>query len=142
MQRSANIQVLPHLGFGGYRTRVTARPVIYARISDDAELAGLGVARQLIDCRELAERLGLADPIEIVDNDVSAFDTRRSRPGWKQLIELVRSGDATAILAWHTDRLYRRLTDLEALATLLESHPVAITPSSPATSIYQQQRDE
>jgi site-specific DNA recombinase len=100
--------------------------VIYARISDDAELTGLGVARQLADCRDLAARLDLVDPIEIVDNDVSAFDTRRSRPGWKRLIELVRTGEASAILAWHTDRLYRRLTDLEALATLLESHPVAI----------------
>ena len=105
---------------------MVGRPVIYARISDDVELTGLGVARQTADCRDLASRLGLADPVEIIDNDVSAFDTRRSRPGWQRLIEMVKGGDVTAILAWHTDRLYRRLTDLEALAKLLESHPIAI----------------
>lgn len=38
--------------------RSMRRAAIYCRISDDREGAGLGVARQDVDCREQADRLG------------------------------------------------------------------------------------
>lgn len=46
---------------------------VYARISADVEGAGLGVARQLEDCRKLAADRGWLVGDEYVDNDVSAF---------------------------------------------------------------------
>src|SRR3546814_9581184 len=47
--------------------------VIYARISRDREGAGLGVDRQLQDCRELADRLGLTVGNTFRDDDTSAY---------------------------------------------------------------------
>ena len=46
---------------------------IYARISSDVTGEGLGVARQLEDCRKLAESKGWTVGAEYVDNDISAF---------------------------------------------------------------------
>ena len=51
---------------------------IYARISSDAEGTGLGVARQVKDCRKLAKSRGWAVADEYVDNDVSAYSVKRS----------------------------------------------------------------
>jgi site-specific DNA recombinase len=112
MRPSANLQVM--------------RAVIYTRISSDSELVGAGVERQRIDCLALAKRLGVIDPLVIVDNDVSAFDRRRVRPGWRDVVTMIKSGDLDVLVAWHTDRLYRRLADLEELVTLIEQNNVAI----------------
>jgi len=46
---------------------------IYARISADVEGTGLGVARQVEDCRTLAADRGWTVGAEYVDNDVSAY---------------------------------------------------------------------
>jgi DNA invertase Pin-like site-specific DNA recombinase len=51
---------------------------IYARISQDRGGDGFGVQRQLKDCRAEAKRLGWTVAEEYVDNDVSAYDRRRS----------------------------------------------------------------
>lgn len=52
---------------------------IYARISADVEGTGLGVARQLEDCRKLAADRGWPVGDEYVDNDVSAFSGKPRR---------------------------------------------------------------
>ncbi|MCH6470957.1 recombinase family protein [Sinomonas terrae] len=46
---------------------------IYARISSDQTGEGLGVQRQLEDCRKLAAERGWIVGEEYVDNDLSAF---------------------------------------------------------------------
>ena len=46
---------------------------IYVRISEDRAGAGLGVARQEQDCRELAARRGWDVHDVYVDNDTEAF---------------------------------------------------------------------
>lgn len=91
---------------------VAARAVIYARISRDREGAGLGAERQEQDCRELATRLGWTVVHVFVDNDLSAY-SGKPRPGYKQLLDWLRNGQADAVLAWHTDRLHRSPVELE-----------------------------
>jgi site-specific DNA recombinase len=46
---------------------------IYARISSDVEGSGLGVARQVQDCRRLAQQLGWTVAEVYQDNDFSAY---------------------------------------------------------------------
>ena len=109
---------------------MTAGVFVYARISRDAKLTGLGVERQVDACKQLCAVRDFAEPTVIVDNDVSAYDLRRARPGWRQLNKLIESGAVDTLVAWHTDRLYRRLSDLEQLVSLLEAHPVDIVTVS------------
>jgi DNA invertase Pin-like site-specific DNA recombinase len=67
----------------------------------------------------LAERLDL-DVIKVfVDNDVSAASGKR-RPQWEAMLDLIESDGITSLIVWHTDRLYRRPTDLERLLDLLD----------------------
>ena len=49
---------------------------VYARISDDSEGMGLGVARQEQDARTVAGLRGWNVAQIYVDNDVSAFNTK------------------------------------------------------------------
>lgn len=86
------------------------RAAIYARISLDRR-DGEGVDRQLSDCKQLCGERGW-EPVEYIDNDVSAFRAMR-RPAWDRLIDDLHAGQITAVVAWHPDRLYRRLADLE-----------------------------
>lgn len=99
-----------------------ARAVIYARISkDNKQGSGLGVGKQEADCRALADRLGL-DVVEVrEDNDLTAFkggSRSKPRPGYAALLEDISSGRAQVVLAWHTDRLHRDMTELEEYITV------------------------
>lgn len=98
----------------------TGLPVaIYARISRDREGAGLGVERQETDCRALADRLGWNVVATYVDNDISAY-SGKPRPQYRAMLDAVRAGQVRGIVAWHTDRLHRRATELEEFVTLAE----------------------
>jgi len=88
------------------------RAAIYTRISEDREGAGLGVERQEADCRALAERLCWSIVATFSDNDVSA-SSGRPRPGYRHLLGALRTGQADAVLVWHTDRLHRSPKELE-----------------------------
>jgi site-specific DNA recombinase len=93
---------------------------VYARISLDRQ-DGEGVARQLADCRKLAaERWPDAQVAEYADNDLSAFRARR-RPEYDRLLADLRAGRVAAVVAYHPDRLYRRLPDLEGLVDAVQA---------------------
>ncbi|MFI1409374.1 recombinase family protein [Streptomyces sp. NPDC020707] len=93
---------------------------IYLRISDDREGAGLGVERQLKDCKPLAASLGW-NVVEIYDdNDMSATNRRKRRKGYHRMLADVQSGHIDAVIAWHPDRLYRQPRELEDLMDLLD----------------------
>ncbi len=92
---------------------------MYARISSDKAGGGLGVDRQLADCRELAARLGWTIVGEYTDNDVSAY-SGKPRPGYKALVADLEAGEGAGVLAWHTDRLHRSPTELESFVDLCE----------------------
>lgn len=100
------------------------RAALYARISRDIEGSGLGVERQLEDCRALADARGFEVVQEVTDNDVSAY-SGRWRPGYRSLLELVDTGTVDAVVCWHTDRLHRSPLELEEYITISERRKVA-----------------
>lgn len=103
---------------------MTRQAIIYARISRDREGGGLGVARQIEDCRALAEHLGW-DVLDVIeDNDISAY-SGKVRPGYQRLLAELRAGRANAVVAWHTDRLHRHPLELEEYISICEAHHVA-----------------
>ncbi len=95
------------------------RAAVYARISDDRAGAGLGVARQREDCERLCERRGWTVVDTYVDNDLSAY-SGKPRPEYDRLLEDVRAGHVTAIVAWHPDRLHRSTRELEDFIDAIE----------------------
>lgn len=98
---------------------------IYCRISNDPTGREAGVKRQERDCRALADRLGWTIERVYVDDDVSAY-TGVERPAYTRMLAAVERGAVDAIIAWHPDRLYRRLPDLLHLIPLVERHKLAI----------------
>jgi len=62
------------------------------------------------------------------ENDTSA--TNGTRPKYKAMMEMVERGDAEVIVAWHVDRLTRKLTELEQIIELAERTKVKIATVS------------
>lgn len=112
---------------------------IYARISSDdvlppdpagvtdrgSRLTGLGVTRQLEDCRRAAAARGWNVVSEFIDNDVSAY-SGKVRPGYAQLLAGLRSGHVRAVVAWNGDRLHRSPRELEDFIDVVEGHKVPV----------------
>ncbi|WP_374969017.1 recombinase family protein [Terrabacter sp. BE26] len=85
---------------------------IYVRISRDSEGLGLGVERQLADCKRLVTQLGWAVAGIYEDNDVSA--TRgKPRPAYERMMRDVANGVLKAVVVWDVDRLTRTPRELE-----------------------------
>ena len=105
--------------------RQSLRAAIYARISLDKVGKAAGVGRQTERCRHLAEIEGWSVESVLVDNDLSAYSGAH-RPGYEQLLELVRQGQIDVIVAYHPDRLYRRLADLVELTKVVAHADVEI----------------
>ena len=104
----------------------SVKPVcIYTRISSDDERDGLGVARQEKDCRALADRLGMPVGKVYCDNDLSAYTGKR-RPEFEAMLTDVARGRYSAVLAWHPDRLYRAIRDLEGIIDVLDTAGVLL----------------
>jgi site-specific DNA recombinase len=110
---------------GTFSCCAVRRAAIYCRISLDRAGAGLGVARQQEDCRELAARLGWPVAEVYVDNDVSAY-SGKPRPAWQRLLGQVESGAVDAVLCWHVDRLTRSPRELEDVIDLADRHGLAL----------------
>jgi site-specific DNA recombinase len=91
--------------------------VIYARISQDRAGDGLGVKRQLADCRAEAERRGWPVVAEFVDDDVSAY-SGKARPNYRRMLDAIRNSEADAVIVWHLDRLHRRPIELEEFVSV------------------------
>lgn len=106
---------------------MTSTAAIYTRISLD-EQDGAGVARQEVDCRDLAEREGLTVAGVYCDNSISAY-SGAPRPAFERLLEDVRAGHVDTVLVWATDRLYRRMGDLLRIIEALRDVPVVAVKS-------------
>lgn len=87
------------------------RAIIYCRISRDRGGDALGVARQESECRDLCERSGWLVTDVLTDNDISAYSGKK-RPAYTTLLERVDAGAVDVVVAWNTDRLHRRLSEL------------------------------
>lgn len=57
------------------------------------------------------------------DNDTSAYSSA-ARPGYRSLLGAVERGDLDVVLVWHTDRLYRRMQDLEEYISVCQGRNV------------------
>ncbi len=101
------------------------RACIYARISLDKTGEELGVDRQLEDCRAMVDRLGWTLVETYIDNDISAT-TGKARPEYDRMLQAIRDGELDAIVAWHTDRMYRKLPDLEGLITAIDKANIVV----------------
>ena len=88
------------------------RAAIYARISRDTTGEGLGVERQLADCRKIADQRGWTVVEEYVDNDISAFGGKH-RPAYERMLEDISAGQRDAVIVYNTDRLHRKPIELE-----------------------------
>lgn len=96
---------------------------LYARISSDQEGAGLGVARQLEDCRRRARELGWTVAEEYVDNDLSAY-SGKARPAYERMLADLTDGARDGVVVYHTDRLTRRPIELEQFVNVLTAASV------------------
>lgn len=96
---------------------------IYARISSDHGGDGLGVARQLEDCRQFATDHQWSDLVEYTDNDRSAF-SGRARPEYQRLVDDISAGRVARVVAWHPDRLHRSPLELEGYLDLVQTREV------------------
>lgn len=116
---SANVRLTP-------MTESSARrAAIYCRISSDREGAGLGVARQEEDCRQLASSLGWPVATVYQDNDLSAY-SGKPRPEYRAMLEAARAGEIDAIVSWHNDRLHREPRELEEFIDVCEAGRIAV----------------
>jgi DNA invertase Pin-like site-specific DNA recombinase len=100
------------------------KTAVYLRQSLDRTGEGQAVDRQREDCLRLCQERGWTDVLTYEDNDQSA--TRGVRPAYQRMLQDIRDGKVRAIVAWHPDRLYRKLTDLLPLIELLNEHGVTI----------------
>lgn len=64
--------------------------------------------------------------VEYMDNDASAYNLRKPRPKYRQMLADIRAGEVKGIVCWHPDRLYRHLGDLQELIDICNEHSVAI----------------
>ena len=85
---------------------MTLKIAIYCRISDDRDGTGLGVERQEIDCRALAESSGRDVEEIFIDNDISAY-SGKLRPRYQAMMAQLREGQFDGLVIYATHRLYR-----------------------------------
>jgi site-specific DNA recombinase len=100
---------------------------IYARMSMDRTGAGIGIERQVDECRALLHRRGVTDDRIVVypDNDISAFTGKR-RPNYELLLDAIRDGSVRHLATWHNDRLHRRPIELETFIDIVEAAHIGI----------------
>src|SRR5262249_29438449 len=103
---------------------------IYARISSDRDGQRLGVKRQVADARRICADRGW-EPIEDVDNDLTAADPNVTRPAYQRLLNPVRPGALDAVFPWDLDRLTRQPAELEEFVRVADEaglrHLVTVT---------------
>ena len=93
---------------------------IYTRISRDVTGEGLGVERQLIDCRKYAADHGWVVAEVYEDNDFSAYKGGR-RPAYQRMLEDIEAGQRDAVIVYNLDRLTRKPRELEEFTDALQA---------------------
>lgn len=99
---------------------------IYTRISADASGEALGVGRQEADARKLCADRGWTVVDVFCDNDRSAYDRRKARPRYQDMLEAVKAGQINVIVAWHPDRLHRQTRELVPFIDLINKYGVSV----------------
>ena len=108
------------------RSKPPQAAAVYARISSDPSGERLGVQRQEADCLAEAKRRGWSVAEVYVDDDRSAFDSRRPRPEYQRLLRDIGLGLRDGVMIWRLDRLHRQPRELEEFIVLCDKHKVAL----------------
>jgi DNA invertase Pin-like site-specific DNA recombinase len=108
------------------------RALIYTRLSK-ADLLPDGtpdpeaVERQERTCRRYCKAKGWTVAEVVTDNDLSASRySRKARPGWARVIEVMKAAEVDVIVGTHLDRLTRRPREIEDLIDLVEATGVMV----------------
>ncbi|MGW0762891.1 recombinase family protein [Streptomyces sp. NPDC002814] len=101
---------------------------IYCRISHTKDEDQTGVDRQERICREIAERLQLRVESShvYVDNNRSAWQRNRKRPGWEEMLKAMGEGEIRHVIVYHPDRLMRQPKDLEELLSIADDKRILL----------------
>jgi DNA invertase Pin-like site-specific DNA recombinase len=101
---------------------------IYCRISHTRDEDQTGVDRQERICRDIAERLQLrVESAHIyVDNNRSAWQRNRKRPGWEEMLKAMGDGEIRHVIVYHPDRLMRQPKDLEELLSIADDKRILL----------------
>ncbi|MFJ9560979.1 recombinase family protein [Streptomyces fuscichromogenes] len=106
-------------------TKQPRQEIIYCRISEDREGKEYGVDRQEAHCRRLADRRGWQVVSVLVDNDITGTGGK-NRPGYDQLLTMLRKGTANAVLAVSDKRLNRNHRNAFELLDLIQERDIAV----------------
>jgi len=107
---------------GDYRSGMTTKAALYARLSRDRTGEETATARQLDDCRAFATSRGWEIVGEYTDADVSAYKRNVARPGYEAMLAELDADRVDVVVAWKLDRLLRRVMDFEKLWERCEVH--------------------
>jgi len=110
---------------------------IYCRLSYAPDGSLEKVERQEGDCRELGARLKwpISEFHIFRDNSRSAWQRKRKRPAWEQMLQAIEAGEINAMLIYHGDRLIRQPHDLETLINISDSRGIRIASPSGTRSL-------
>lgn len=105
---------------------------IYCRLSYTEDGDEEKVDRQERDCRELAGKLRwpVSDRHVFKDNNRSAWQRHRKRPGWDCMLTAVENDEIDGVVVYHGDRLIRQPWDLELLLKLADDRQLALASPS------------
>ena len=91
------------------------------------------ICRQIALTRKwpVAEGIGYPEPNgAFIDNNRSAWQRNRKRPGWDRMLEAVEAGRLTHLVIYHGDRLCRQPWDLEQLINLADQRGMIIASAT------------
>ena len=93
--------------------------IAYCRKStDEPERQILSIEAQIAEVKEFAQR----ENLDIVDFIVESRTARKpGRPEFQKVLQMLESGKASGIIAWHPDRLARNSIDGDKLIYLLDT---------------------
>jgi len=94
------------------------KTAVYLRQSLDRDQTKLAIGRQRDDLLKLCAGKGWDDPIEYVDNNVSANTGRRK--AYDELCRDIANGAIGRVVVWDLDRLHRQPIELESFITLAD----------------------
>ena len=106
------------------------RAVIYTRVSSDPNERSRSVREQEAECRAVCDRNRWKVVAVLSDNDRSASRYAvKSRPAYKQLIELVNEDGCDVLVTWEASRAQRDLRAYADLRDLCERRGVLLSYS-------------
>lgn len=91
------------------------RIVGYARLSRASREESTSIVRQRELIEKTCEVRGMQLVETVVDDNVSATRSRLDRPGLSKVRQMIRDGEADAVMVWRLDRLVRSVVDVGVL---------------------------